>query len=253
MFPRGLRSKLQRKIRTLRLRASEAVLPSGYFAQLVPVYADAKTWKAETSDYHRLHDWPDVRDGNRVLQAQLLLDSVRSLPQGDYAELGTYRGNYGRMIYGRMAQSSSFYCFDTFEGFHADDVAADATVAGVNNSVGHFDDTSMELVRTNICGNSASDRLTFRKGFFPDTFTGLEDRCWRFVLLDADLYAPIKAGLEIFWPRMVAGGMILVHDYLSLHFKGSRLAVDEFCGPREIIPAVWPDRVGTAILTKPLQ
>jgi O-methyltransferase len=33
------------------------------------------------------------------------------------------------------------------------------------------------------------------------------------VLLDADLFAPIKAGLELFWPRLVPGGLILVHDY----------------------------------------
>ncbi|SHN60482.1 class I SAM-dependent methyltransferase [Bradyrhizobium erythrophlei] len=192
-----------------------------------------------------------MRDGNRVLQAHLLLDSVKTLRTGDYAEVGTYRGNYGRIIYSRMADETHFYCVDTFEGFDAADVAIDASKVGASNTIGHFGDTSIDLVRRNICGASTPDRLVLCKGFFPETFSGLEDRRWSFVMLDADLYAPIKAGLELFWPRMVPGGLILVHDYLSEHYKGSRMAVDEFCGPTGIIPAVWPDRVGTAILAKP--
>ena len=61
MFKR-LRSKLQprRRLNVFRLRLSESILPSGYYTQMLPVYADVANWKSETSNYHRLHDWPDV-------------------------------------------------------------------------------------------------------------------------------------------------------------------------------------------------
>jgi hypothetical protein len=47
-----------------------------------------------------------------------------------------------------------------------------------------------------------------------------------FVNIDPDLYAPTKAGLQLFYPRMVNRGVILVHDYNIL--EGVTQAVDEF-------------------------
>jgi hypothetical protein len=36
------------------------------------------------------------------------------------------------------------------------------------------------------------------------------------------------AGLEYFYPRMVNGGILLVHDYFSEGYKGVKEAVKEF-------------------------
>ena len=72
------------------------------------------------------------------------------------------------------------------------------------------------------------------KGFFPESAKGVEDT-FLFVNLDADLYAPTLAGLEFFYPRMVKGGIILVHDYFSKAFFGAKDAVREFC-KKENIP-----------------
>lgn len=246
------RLALGRRLTSLRLALSELFLPKGYYVQMRPVYA-WPSWEKDERTYNRLHDWPHLRDGNRVLQAHLLLQQVLNLPEGDYAELGTYRGNYGRLIYSRMAPGTRYYCFDTFEGFDGRDLVAETDASGIAPREAVFADTSLRLVEQNITGGSASDdRLVFRKGFFPDTFTGLESKRWRFVLLDADLYAPIKSGLEVFWPQMAPGGVILVHDYLSDYFEGAKKAVDEFCAPRGISVTPWPDRVGSAVLFKPM-
>ncbi len=239
-----------RQLARLRLAVSEFFLPKEYYVQMRPVYASSG-WEREHKTYSRLHDWPHLRDGNRVLQAHLLLRQVHNLPEGDYAELGTYRGNYGRLIYSRMVPGARFYCFDTFEGFDDRDLKPEARASGIAPRESVFADTSLRLVEQNITAGAAADRLVFRKGFFPDTFSGLEGKRWRFVLPDADLYAPIKAGLEIFWPQMAPGGVILVHDYLSDYFEGAKIAVDEFCGPRGISVTPWPDRVGSAVLIKP--
>lgn len=233
----------------LRLKAAEAFLPADYYVQMRPPYAGPQ-WENDRRIYDELHDWKNFRDGNRTLQAHVLLDMVKGLPYGDYAELGTYRGNYARIIYSRMAENASLYCFDTFAGFPEASVRKESETTGLEVSTENFSDTSQAQVTETIVGQSSPQNLVLRKGEFPQTFAGLEDRAWRFVLLDADLYAPIKSGLEIFWPRLVPGGIILVHDYMGW-YAGAKLAVHEFCEPLGIVPIPWPDRVGTAIIAKP--
>jgi hypothetical protein len=71
------------------------------------------------------------------------------------------------------------------------------------------------------------DRCVIKKGFFPETAAGVEDR-FCFVNLDFDLYDPILAGLEFFYPRMTEGGVILVHDYFNPFYKGVKVAIDGF-------------------------
>lgn len=57
-----------------------------------------------------------------------------------------------------------------------------------------------------------------RKGYFPETADGLEmEFC--FVNLDMDLYEPILERLRFFYPRMVNGVAILVHDYIMRDFR----------------------------------
>jgi predicted O-methyltransferase YrrM len=242
--------KLKTRLQGLRLVTSEAFLPAGYYVQMRPAFA-SEQWEADRKRYDELHDWDNFRDGgNRVLQAHLLLDMVKDYPAGDYAELGTYQGNYARIIYSRMAGDATLYCFDTFAGFPEASVRKEAQQTGLQVSTSAFSDTSQARVVQTIAGQLAASRLVLRAGEFPETFAGLENRRWRFVLLDADLYAPIKAGLELFWPRLVPGGIILIHDYLGW-FKGAKQAVHEFCDPLGIVPIPWPDRVGTAVIAKP--
>ena len=243
-----LRSQLKSRRNGLRLALAEALLPASYYVQLRPPYATPE-WEADRRRYDGVHDWDNFRDGNRVLQSHVILDMVRDCPSGDYAELGTYRGNYSRIIFSRMASDATLYCFDTFAGFPESSVKTEAETTGHEVSVGTFSDTSREGVVRTIAGGP-SPRLILRQGEFPSTFRGLEDRRFRFVLLDADLYEPIKAGLECFWPRLVPGGVILAHDYLS-GYPGVRKAIREFFEPQGITPVPWPDRVGTAVVVKP--
>ena len=97
--------------------------------------------------------------------------------------------------------------------------------------------------------NLQERNLTLRKGFFPDSFAGLETNRWCFVHLDCDLYEPTKAGLERFWPAVVHGGVIAVHDYNS-NYSGVKMAVDEYSATEKIRIIPWNDRCGSAILIK---
>ena len=57
--------------------------------------------------------------------------------------------------------------------------------------------------------------VIIKNGFVPDTLQGLEDITFAFVLLDLDKYKPTLASLEFFYPRLVKGGYLVVHDFNS--------------------------------------
>jgi hypothetical protein len=48
--------------------------------------------------------------------------------------------------------------------------------------------------------------------------------------LDTDWYASTKVELEMLYPRVVSGGVIIIDDYG--HWEGARRAVDEYFGLR---------------------
>ena len=87
-----------------------------------------------------------------------------------------------------------------------------------------------------------------KNGRFPESAEGIEDR-FAFVRLDMDLYEPIKAGLEFFYPRMAKGGNIAIHDCRSKNFTGAREALIDFCTMNHIGYVNMWDDLGTAVIS----
>lgn len=174
----------------------------------------------------------------------LLADRVEKLP-GDLAELGVYRGEFAARINGRFPERT-LYLFDTFEGFDSRDMSAEADYSKA--VPGDFSDTSVEEVLSRL---PMPEKAVIRKGYFPDTAVGLEAR-FAFVSLDADLYEPTLSGLEWFCPRMVNGGVILLHDYQNARFSGVQAAVKAYeqqHGPLLLLPV--GDLHGSAMVICP--
>jgi hypothetical protein len=165
--------------------------------------------------------------------------------KGDFAELGVWRGNTAAVLahYATLS-NKKLLLFDTFEGFKKEDLTgidAKQTIA--------FDNTSVQMVKTNIGNND--NACLYIKGFFPDSIT--EDhasRQYSIVSLDCDLYAPTKAGLNFFYERMSKGAMFFLHDYSSLFWEGSKLAIDEFCKEENEYVILMPDKSGSAFIRK---
>lgn len=122
--------------------------------------------------------------------------------KGDFAEVGVYQGEMSRFIHA-LAPERRFFLFDTFEGFAKEDIESPVFE-------GMFHDTSAEMVLQRI-GNV--ENIVVRKGYVPDTFAGLEDEQFAFVLSDLDLYKPTRQSLEFFYPRLARGGYLIVHDF----------------------------------------
>ena len=237
----------------LRLAILQGLLPEGYFVQQTPffnIYPNYyPTFQEESRTYHQGTRHKNTRDGNRLLSVKLLLDIASNCDTGDCAELGTYQGNFARIIWRHMSKISCLYCFDTFEGFDHSDLNLETRTTGIEVGVGLYSDTTEELVIRTIAGGRGDSRLILRKGYFPDTFRGLEDKKWRFVHLDCDLYEPMRKGLELFWPRIVSGGVLLIHDYNG-GYIGVKKAVNEFFELLGIVPVPLCDQAGSVVVIK---
>jgi len=170
---------------------------------------------------------------------QMTKEGVR----GDVAELGTYRGETATVL-GKMARrlGTTAWILDTFEGFNPADLqGVDAAHAM------EFADTSLEAVRALV----GEQNVRYVKGYFPESASQMpDDLSFCLVHIDCDLYAPISHALKYFYPRLVPGGYLIVHDYASLAWDGAERAVDEFFAdkPEAVIPLT--DGCGSAVIRK---
>lgn len=163
--------------------------------------------------------------------------------QGNVAELGVYRGDFARHI-NEFFYDRKLYLFDTFSGFETKDIAKERQDGLSKENISHFSNTSINLVLSKM---PIAQNCIIKQGWFPQSAVGVDER-FCFVNLDADLYEPILAGLEFFYPKMELGGVILIHEYFSLGYKGVKKAVDEFITRNNILPIPIGDSLSIAIL-----
>ena len=110
-----------------------------------------------------------------------------------------------------------------------------------------FKDTSVAGVQKLV----GTEGITYVQGFFPDSARQIVmPETIAVAHIDCDLYEPMKAGLEWFYPRLAPGGMMLLHDYSSGKWPGVTRAIDEFFSNLPERPMLVPDKSGTALVRK---
>ena len=168
------------------------------------------------------------RDKVRFYTIWFQIDRLRSQNiSGAFAELGVYQGETAKFIH-EMDNSRFLHLFDTFEGFHKQDLQLE------NNTeekycTDNFSDTSLKQVEEYM---KANENVYFHSGYFPDSTANLKETVYALVHLDADLYQPTFEAMHYFYPRLSPGGVIIIHDY-NHTWGGVRKAMDEFS---KIIP-----------------
>lgn len=151
---------------------------------------------------------------------------------GNVAECGVYQGESAKMINHFFCEERArkLYLFDTFDGFAEADLRYENAlndsnfVNGIFNSTKCFKNTSVETVINKM---QYPSQVIVKKGYFPESAEGVEDR-FVFVNLDMDLYQPMIAGLRFFWPKLQQGGCILLHDYFRIDLPGVKKAIEDF-------------------------
>lgn len=139
------------------------------------------------------------------------------------AEGGVFRGEFSAVI-NRCFPNSKMYLFDTFEGFDNRDLEVEKREQFSDLSKEQFANTSEEIVLSKL---KNKEKVEIHKGFFPETAKGISDT-FCFVNLDFDLYQPILEGLRFFYPQMVNGSLILIHDYYNNALPGVKKAIEDY-------------------------
>lgn len=249
---RAIRSRLRQIPFRLGWRS---IVPGTYLAYVPDRYSDlyhryrqsaGALDRGAVRKFYRGNGMNNRGDLPRYYFLWLVLDRiVKEGLKGDIAELGVYKGNTAFLL-AEIARRTGGTCYllDTFEGFSGGDLSG--VDADKRRGV-QFGDTSLNAVRSLV----GEEGVRFVAGHFPETAAQIpDDARFSLVHLDCDLYAPFAAALRFFYPRLVAGGFLIMHDYSSLIWDGVAQAVDEFLAdkPEKIIPI--PDKSGTAVVRK---
>ena len=139
--------------------------------------------------------------------------------QGDFAEVGVYKGGTARLLGGF---GKTLHLFDTFQGMPESKPDVD------RHKAGDFGDTSLASVQEYL--RELGPGIHYHNGLFPQSSAGLECIRFAFVHIDVDIYDSTKSCAEFFYPRLTPGAAMIFDDYGFDTCPGCKKAVDEFSG-----------------------
>jgi O-methyltransferase len=158
---------------------------------------------------------------------------------GSIVECGVWRGGSmmaaARTLGALGVDDRDLFLFDTYAGMPpptredvmytgaaAADLMKDAPLGSRLRA-----DASLEEVQANLAlVDYPASRLHFVEGRVEDTIPEAAPDEIALLRLDTDWYSPTRHTLEHLYPRLVAGGVLIIDDYG--HWKGARKAVDDY-------------------------
>ena len=160
--------------------------------------------------------------------------------KGEFVQCGVWKGGIAAAIAQQMGkdrdyrESTKLWLYDTFQGMTEpsevdvnlvgvaassilDEIKCESSFSEVVERVGkHIDGKRVNFVVGDV------RKTLYLEGAVPEKIA--------FLHLDTDFYDSTKAELEVLWPRVSPGGVVVIDDYG--HWKGCGKAVDEFFGSR---------------------
>ena len=176
------------------------------------------------------------------LLSQAILNVKLKNLDGDFVECGVWRG--GNILLYKLLNdfyglNKTIFAYDTFEGMTAaEDVDIDLDGNSANKQLlknkksENLDNihafSTINSVKKNISEYTNLKNINFIIGPVEKSLL-LEKNLPKkisILRLDTDWYASTKIELEILYPRLVRGGVLIIDDYG--HWQGSRKATDEY-------------------------
>lgn len=169
--------------------------------------------------------------------------------EGDIVECGVWRGgSIGACILALLKANKTdkkIWLYDTFEGMNKPtdfDLDINGHLASERMEKEDIETSNLwakaelDIVKENVSNfNYPSENINFIKGIVEETLLSskLPDKI-SILRLDTDWYESTKIELEILYPKLVSGGVLIIDDYG--HWNGCRKAVDEFFETMEFKP-----------------
>ena len=183
---------------------------------------------------------------------------------GDFVECGVWKGG-SCMLMARTLQrlgnaGRDLHLYDTFSGMT--DPSPEDIIAWNDRSIAERWEEDMradkfgswaigveEVTHNMISTGYDAERLHFVAGDICETLDDHVPDTIALLRLDTDWYASTAKELEVLYPRVVSGGVLIVDDYG--HFKGARKAVDEYFETVGYFPYLSRSDYTGRVLVKP--
>ena len=149
---------------------------------------------------------------------------------GDIVEFGCYVGTtslFIRRLLDQGGQSSArqFHVYDSFTGLPGK-LPQDASAAGVDFQAGKLSVSKKEFLNQFRAANLKPPVV--HKGWFDNLAAQDVPEQIAFAFLDGDFYGSILASLQLVWPQMNPGGVVLIDDYQRDSLPGVERAIRDF-------------------------
>jgi O-methyltransferase len=164
--------------------------------------------------------------------------------QGDFVECGIFKGGSAMMMAFMLTEqlqsqkNQKIWMYDTFEGManvskfdeNIDNQKAFIELDKIKkkeNSNDIWAYSSLNYVKNNLKKTNINEnKLIYIKGLVEETLHKTKPERIALLRLDTDFYESTKIELELLYPLLQKGGILIVDDYG--HWKGCKKAVDEY-------------------------
>ena len=195
----------------------------------------ARGYRVVTDQSRPSDDAETMIGRQRLDNIQWCVESVISeAVLGDLIETGVWRG--GATIFMRAILAAHgisdrvVWVADSFQGFPTVERRSRAIDRGVDFTGGLGDtalSVDLETVKRNFERYGLLDsQVRFLVGWFADTLPTAPIEQLAVLRLDGDLYESTWDALSVLYPKVSAGGYVIVDDYGT--FEGCRSAVDDY-------------------------
>jgi O-methyltransferase len=172
---------------------------------------------------------------------QSLIDSVKYLTknniEGDFIECGVWKGGSIMTMIKTLQELNvndrNIFLYDTFTGMSkptSEDIASNGRIASELFTGVPDDDPgaiSLEEVQRNVSSlNYDENKIHYIKGKVEDTLPKNTHEKIALLRLDTDWYESTKCELELLFPKLVKGGILIIDDYGD--WDGSKKATKEY-------------------------
>ena len=146
--------------------------------------------------------------------------------EGDYVELGCYKGDTSLMLAEILKGSTKrLWIYDSFEGL-PEKKSEDESVMGVDFKAGELLVTKRDVKERFL--RAGLPVPVIKKAWFNELTDADLPQKIAFAFLDGDFYESIRDSLRLVENKMVKGGIIVVHDYNNPALPGVEKAVEKW-------------------------
>lgn len=188
------------------------------------------------SEEGRLAYWDGLYHlGNRYSWIELL-GTALPLP-GAVIECGVYRGASLFMMcreIARLSAAKRIFACDSFEGFPPENIGPQdrALFRSQRKLRAKFKLANDIPERIHRFSRYFHVPVEVEPGFFAKTLPTLAEQEFCFIHLDVDVYASYRECLEMLFPKLQPGGLVVFDEYDSPKWPGARKAIDEYFADR---------------------